>query len=56
MLKAKVDNVTLYGKLVDLKNASQSTLKTVKRLCPNLIGEVKKKQPKVVTEDKSEEV
>ena len=56
MLKAKVDNVTIYGKYVDLRNASQSTLKTVKKLGPNLIGEVKKKQPKVVTEDKSEEV
>ena len=56
MLKAKADNVTIYGKEVDLKNATQDTLKVVQRFCPKLIGEVKKKQPKVVTEDKSEEV
>lgn len=56
MLKAKADIVTIYGKEVDLKNATQQTLKTIQRFCPDLILEVKKKQPKVVTEDKSEEV
>ena len=37
MLKAKADNVTIYGKEVDLKNATQETLKVVQRFCPELI-------------------
>lgn len=53
MLKSNVDSVTIYGKEVDLKNATQHTLKTVQRFCPELIEVVKKKASK---SDKSEEV
>ncbi len=51
MLKAKRDSVIIYGKNVDLKNATQSTLKTVKRFCPDLIVEVKKKASKAKSEE-----
>ena len=53
MLKAKADNVTIYGRYVDLKNATQETLKVVQRFCPELIEVVKKKASKSA---KSEEV
>ena len=51
MLKAKADTVTIYGKEVDLKNATQQTLKTVQRFCPELIVEVKKKASKAKSEE-----
>jgi len=51
MLKAKADNVTIYGRDVDLKNATQATLKVVQRFCPELIEVVKKKASKAKSEE-----
>jgi len=46
MLKAIKDNVHIGSKKVDLKNATQKTLKLIKKLAPHVVVEVKAKKVK----------